>query len=86
MSDNETNLAILSMAVIAGMIFAPLFFGGNNTDDQENCTLEWVECDPDDRVGDCQIFKEEITKGAYYNQTTEIEITLKKQVCVDSEG
>ncbi len=66
------------------ILFSQIFFPIATDDvwqDGENCIMEWVECEPDDRVGDCTVFTEKVITGPYYNKTEELKVTLKKEVC-----
>ena len=81
MSDGENLvIAIGAMVVVVGVL-SGMFGFIDDSNNAEECELEWVDCTDDDRIGDCEEHTEEIVTGPYWNETTEIKITLRKQIC-----
>jgi hypothetical protein len=77
------DLLIPMLGLLMVVIFLPGFLGAvtSNDSDQEDCVLEWVECNDTDLVGNCTIHEETIVTGPYWNETTETKVTLIKQAC-----
>lgn len=80
---SDENWIFWGVIIVSSVIWLPILTGliSSSDDNNHDCELEWVECTDDDKVSDCEIYEKEVITGPYWNETKDIKITLRKQVC-----